>query len=234
MTSIPVPDSRLLDHFLNLRCAPDVLAAVGGLGNRAAKEVTEAMAVVIRASKLLRALPGAGLLDVCSGNALVPVLALHWLGSLERAWALDVKPRQGRHFERVRGFEYVMRDLHELTREMDPPGDGPLVLTCCHGCCDLATAAAELYVRCERVRGLVMMPCCVPQKFAVEARRRYPAEMYSGDGAQYRLWALRLADAVNGTLRFDHRVISPRNALVVAAKDGCPGRLLRSWRKDCT
>ena len=97
-------------QFMALRCAGDVLDACGPFKN-GEKEINESMAVLQRVRRIVLAEPMKyTLVDLCSGNALTPVLAVHYL-PIVKAYAVDINPHE-RRWDKVRRFEH----LHRLSR----------------------------------------------------------------------------------------------------------------------
>lgn len=201
--------ARYLESFFRLRCAPDVLAATGPIFH-GDKEITEAMAVIeaIR-SKTLSAPMEYDLLDVCSGNALVPILAAHLL-PVARATAVDIKKRSGR-YERVKRFTYVE------TSFQDHNVMAPTILTAVHPCKELACDAAMYATSRLKVKMAVIMPCCVGpicySKVVANFAKLSKYERFALDIALYMEdmgWSV--------TCQRDTHVLSPANMVIVAER----------------
>ena len=97
--------NKYLNHFLSLKCSSDVLEVVNPLGNKAAKEITESMAVIKHIKRIAIAEKHKyGLLDLCAGNALTSVLAVHLL-PIKGAIAVDKRVRN-RKWDMVKRFKY--------------------------------------------------------------------------------------------------------------------------------
>jgi len=202
---------KYVDQFLSLRCAPDVLAAVGPLNHRGAKEIAEAMAVIQRVKRIV--LNGDGphtLIDLCSGNALVPVIAAHLFPSVD-AYAVDKKPRARMQSDGVSRFHVLRADINESPLYWYWPSKQiPVIVTAVHACSKLALRVVELYQKYGD--HLVMVPCChgpIDRTYSPLLRDKLDA---------YELWAHHLAELAGGTVVRDLHMISPCNAVVTASK----------------
>ncbi|MHC4604629.1 MAG: methyltransferase, partial [Planctomycetota bacterium] len=143
-----------VSEFLSLKCAGDVLNATAPLGPRAEKEITEAMAVVSRLRGMALAEPMKyELYDLCAGNALCSVLAVHLL-PIKFAHAVDKKPRN-RRWDLVQRFEYLSCDIYDSLSLKSPA-----IIISCHPCRDLAKRVIQIYHEQESAAHLVLIPCC--------------------------------------------------------------------------
>ena len=207
--------SRYLDQFFTLQCCGDVINAVTPL-NKAAKEITEAMAVVRRLKPFFLKRPmEVTLVDLAAGNALTTILAAHLL-PVKMTYAVDKDPRRRPGHAKVERFLYLQEDIFRpdwacTLGELDV---GCSVLVSVHPCAALATRIVDLYLATPRAIGLVLMPCChgpqdTPKRIPTAFRQRI-----SG----YDAWAWWLAERAGGDLVVDRDVLSPCNAIVVARK----------------
>ncbi len=116
--------NKYLEQFLSLNCSGDVLNACLPINNPS-KEITEAMAMIrqikpiVLANKMRFAL-----IDLCAGNALTSIIAVHLL-PIKGALAIDLKPVQRPHRENVKRFVYLKGDIY--AKEM--PSFLTLILT---------------------------------------------------------------------------------------------------------
>lgn len=199
------------DKFLSLRCAPDVLSVVGPM-DKAGKEISEAMAIIRRVRGIVLAPENKmryTLVDLCSGNALVPVIAAHLL-PVRWSYAVDARPRV-RAWERAARFTYLVADVYSEALGDHLRSLGPLILTACHPCGELAERVIELYR--AYADHLVLMPCCEGPIPPGE-----PAIIREKMGA-YLAWCVHLAGRCGGQVAVDEGVLSPKNALVTAHKE---------------
>ena len=203
---------RYLDYFLQLKCAGDVLNACGPL-SRPAKEISEAVATVLRARKFVlerRDRPVVWI-DLCSGNALVPVLAAHLFPNVQ-ALAVDKHPRK-RDWGAVRRFTYVAGDINDdglVEALLKPHGRESLVVSSVHPCGDLARRVIEVYRRApQREKVLVLVPCCV-------GRLPYAPRVAIRGLSKYHLWGLALAHSLGEGVRVkaDRHILSPQNLVL--------------------
>ena len=223
-----------LNWFFGLRCAGDVLNAVSPIGKQPAKEITEAVAVVRAVRRLLLAGAGQGagtkaafegmrgweLIDLCSGNALVPVLAAH-LFPLKWSWATDKRARK-RPWQGVKRFTYhtaaldVSRYDFTLSGAMPTYGER-FVVTAVHPCGQLAYHVVRHFLADALCRHLVLMPCCADGE-----HHSYGFLDAKLDG--YDRWCLALCDmladggCVNVRAERDAHVLSPLNVVITASK----------------
>jgi hypothetical protein len=210
-----------VSEFLSLRCAGDVLNIVNPLGTKTHKEITESMAVIRRLRSFALHHPMEYMLvDLCAGNALTSVTAIHLL-PFRWAVALDKRPRK-RRWEAVNRFDYVINDIgvlpfikpeHNPLRHVYEKSESSGIILCCvHGCGDLAVSVVDLYKQSPEVKGLVLMPCC---------RGTCPVKVDPTIAAilgKYRTWAYSLARYAGGNLFFDEKCLSPCNGVIVAEK----------------
>ena len=202
---------KYINEFHQLNCAPDVLEIVNPMGKKPAKEITESMAVM-RAIKrrifVMRKRYGKiGLLDLCAGNALTSVLAVHLFPDVY-AIAIDKRERQ-RKWERADRFEYDFYDIYEPM----PSRGIPYIICSVHCCGNLAKRVIEIYQADPLAQHLVMMPCCngtVPNNNATKSRGKILSK--------YELWVDYLAGLCDGFYYADDDCISPKNMIIVASK----------------
>jgi len=200
---------KYVDSFMELDCAADVLAATGPI-HKGGKEISEAMAVInaIR-GKALSAPMEYDLLDVCSGNALVPIIAAHLL-PVKTATAIDTKRRSGR-YERVKRFRYLEKAFQAHPVYVDQK----LILTAVHPCGELAHDVVQV-ADGAHVEMVVIMPCCVGSIW-----RRPLCDF--GDLSRYERFALDLALSLDQYgfrthCYRDKHVSSPANMVIVGER----------------
>ena len=203
--------NRYLNQFLGLRCAPDVLGVVGEMGKKAAKEVTESMAVIRRLRHI--ALHGEyGLIDLCAGNALTSVLAVH---TLPFKWATAVDKRErDRAWHRAERFHYHVQDINDKLIINNACGHykDPIVIIAVHACGQLAERVIELFHNTPEAKHLVLMPCCEGKE-----KNRVPYCIRKRIG-HYLAWCWHLNDLAKGKLLIDQQVLSPKNGIIIASK----------------
>jgi hypothetical protein len=203
---------RYIDQFLSFRCAADVIKVAHPV-NKFTKEISEAMSVIRRIKpKLLKRPMDYTVIDLCSGNALVPLISAFMLPS-KWNYAIDKRPRS-RPWHEVRRFTYLHHDIYDksISKSIDQI-DGPVILTAVHACQGLAERIAKLYST-TKAEMLVMMPCCVgkiPQKLS---------DKLAGQIGRDRLWGLHLSSLVSGRLVQDDDIISPKRLSVIADQSG--------------
>jgi len=195
-----------LKEFLALRCAGDVLNATHPV-SKAAKEITEAMAVVKRLKSWAIQHPMELILwDLCAGNALTGILAAYLL-PFKRVIAVDRKRRKRQGYQNVRRWEYRECDVSEILPEIDSNS----ILVASHPCGQAAIDICMLYAETD-ARAMAILPCCVGKlqgKFTALEHNRF---------SRYEQWCLGLARLVGGNCKRDNHVASPANILVWATK----------------
>lgn len=212
---------KYLKEFLGLRCSGDVINATAPV-QKMAKEITEATAIFKRLRKWALKEPGKyTVVDLCAGNALAGILAIHML-PLKHSYAVDIVPRRRDGFSGVKRWEYLQRDIYE---------PGPLdfvlpeetILVSSHACGKLSQRVIDLYNRrphCQphptrSFKGLVLLPCCVgelkPSYGLVESKL-----------TRYERWAIQLAERIesaNVQVVHDQNVLSPANIVITAWRE---------------
>ena len=205
---------RYVDQFLGFKCAGDVIGIVGPMKGLS-KEISEAMAIVRRVKPVVIQEPKKfTLVDLCSGNALVPVITAFMLPTAHN-YAIDLRERNGRRWTEVRNFTYLNRDIYSqdiLNTIRSIPG--PIILTSVHPCKGLAERVVDIYNNCDNIEMLYLMPCCVG-KVPINISDKIESQMNRDN-----LWGLYLALKADGRLTQDTNVISPKNRLVLADKHG--------------
>ena len=194
---------RLIDEFLSLKCAGDVMNAAGPV-RKAAKELSEAMSLIHAVkSIILREPMKYHVVDLCAGNALTSLIAVHLLPILS-ATAIDIKPRaRGSHLE-VKRFRYVIGDVYDDLLWMGFPR--PAIFVSAHPCGDLArviTAKAS-------EEKFAVMPCCLPHKRSYSGSEKFIAEKLG----KYAAWAFYLARLSGAEIAEARHCLSPARLIV--------------------
>ena len=205
--------SHYINEFLGLKCSGDVLNAVAPVSN-SAKEISEAMGIIRQVKKIVLPEPMKyTLVDLCAGNALTAIIAVHLLPIL-KAIAVDKKPRVRPGHRLVKRFEYVQADLNDfdsVERLIERAGDR-IILTACHPCGELAWRAIRTYQTFSECKHLILMPCC-------HGQHTMP-QIVDEKMGKYLAWCLALAMECNGNLIEDNHVISPCRGIITAYKGG--------------
>ncbi len=203
---------RYVNQLLQMRCAGDVLGVVGPM-KEPAKEISEAMAIIRRIKPWTLENPMKyTLVDLCSGNAFVPVISAFSLPVIH-SHAVDKRPRN-RPWDRARRFTYNNIDIGTMECiNFITSINGPVILTAVHPCGPLATQVVALYNICTNVEKMVVMPCCVGK-----TPFNMSDKMESRTGRD-NLWAVYLAGGCGGKIIQDDDVISPKNRIIIAEKN---------------
>ncbi len=201
-------------EFLNLKCAGDVLNCVSPLGNKSRKEITESMGMIKRIRSIFLSEPMKySLLDLCAGNALTSVLAVHLLPVLN-ANAVDIRPRK-RNWSKAKRFVYNHMDIH--SKGIFTFIDANTVIICVHGCGNLARRVIEIYKK-SQAKAVFMMPCC-----GGTIKRKYPLVVEKAMG-KYVLWSWDLLQDITEKeskkiFVVDKKILSPRNIIVGSIRE---------------
>ena len=203
---------KYVNEFLNFKCAPDILAISGQMKNWP-KEISEAMAIRKWVKEIVLKAPDKWVnLDLCSGNALVPLLNAFSL-PLDISIAVDKQERKNLNWSRVKGFHYYNDDIfsEEFKTKTELWGKHyPIIFTAAHACKNLATKIIELYNQYEGEKQLILMPCCIGKydPMIPEALRKM------SDYEQWCYWLYNQIDSKNKKMTKDTHVISPRNIIL--------------------
>jgi hypothetical protein len=199
-----------ISEFLALRCAGDVLNIVNPLGTKAGKEISEAMAIIhALRSVVLREPMVYSVYDLCAGNALASVTAVHLL-PVKHAVAYD-KNRRKRAWDKVDRFDYIEFNV------MDSPIPymyNPGIIVSIHPCKSLAPRVIELYKAAPHIKHLILIPCCRTNVPDV-AVPHYVQQKLDG----YELFSLKLSLLAGGNMTRDTKCLSPCNAVITAHKE---------------
>lgn len=154
--------NRYLREFLDMKCAPDMLALRVWPRNRADKEITEAFGAYNAVRKYLRddfSLQNPDVRVVCVGDGRTPRAAVTF--AFRTAWtAHSVDPQLKTLYHR--GLRPMRLEMHHKRIEecrFDWPN--PTVIVACHS---HAPLQAAIDACCGAVRlAVVAIPCCVEQ-----------------------------------------------------------------------
>lgn len=205
------PKQTYVDEFLSMKCCGDVLNVCNPIGKNARKEITETMALIKRVKPLTLHDKGKyNVLDLCAGNALTSVLAVHLL-PVDYAIAIDKRPRD-RQWNHVKRFQYKLIDIYDI--EWNTPGaiqkrfiNKDTIIVSSHPCGELARRIVSIYKQ-SNAKALFMLPCCYGK-----LHRKYPQELFTKMGHDW-VWCYDLAQDIGAKLTKDVKCISPRNIML--------------------
>lgn len=200
---------RYIEEFLRLKCAGDVLNVVHPLGNNTHKEITESMGMVKKIKGLIISHPMEySILDLCAGNALTSVLAVHLL-PVKKSTAIDIKLRN-RRWGNAQRFEYICGSIFDPLME-DCINEDSIIVSV-HACSNLAHRIVELYKK-SKAKALFLMPCCLGK-----LGHKYPQVIEERLG-HYLVWAWDLVkDLENYSLIEDKNIMSPKNIIISSVR----------------
>ena len=207
---------RYVNHFLNLSCSGDVLNACNPI-NEPAKEISESMGIIRVMKPIILADRNKPwiVVDLCAGNALTSVLAVHLFPRV-KGLAIDWKPRT-RHYEHVKRFYYAPKNIFDesfMDLVCTPNDVYEYIFISVHPCKYLARRVVELYNASPDAKHLILMPCC---EGMVSSDKKYPTILKEKLGG-YLLWSYYLSELCGGTFIQDNNILSPCNGIVVAHK----------------
>ena len=220
--------NKYLNEFLSLKCSGDVLNTVNPLGKKSAKEITESMGIIKSIKSFFLEHPmEVTLIDLCAGNALTSVLAVHLL-PVKYAIAVDKKERY-RRWDSAKRFQYIFEDIYSLDlldklnllQKSDYCTDiyqfrwlkEPVVIISSHPCSNLAVRIIELYNSIRGQKALVLIPCCRGGII----KSKIPQYLVDKLG-NYGMWSFNLWEQINsGNVRMveDKSICSPCNIKII-------------------
>jgi len=207
---------KYIDYFLSLKCSPDILEICGPV-NKAGKEISEMMTVILRVRKIVLKQPMVyNILDLCAGNGLIGVTAVHFL-PVSSAVAVDKRERS-RKWDRAKRFKYVTLSIHDPA--IYEYIDKNTIIVGSHLCSGLSRRAVELYNNSD-AQHLIVLPCCTGGKKDFPDRFSIRVNLARVKLTRYEEWALYLADMCDGKVDVvqDVHCLSPKNIVVQARKE---------------
>lgn len=235
--------TRYTDEFFKLKAAPDILAATKAITN-GTKEITESMSIIhaIRHVTLSNKM-NYSLVDMCSGNALVPIIAAHLL-PVRNCISVDKRLPKSSWTRVKRLYSLGSVDIMSGEKMLDLDinkhlGGKRAILTSVHPCGKLAEQVINIFLRRPQYRHLYMMPCCSSKinhrrknNLLDEVRLIYSeVTTISIEKAgekivdSYVLWCLHLANLlsqakdVRVSMRRDPHCLSEKNIIITATKE---------------
>ena len=194
---------KLIDEFLHLKCSGDVLNAAGPM-RQAAKEISESMSLLWQIkSTILREPMKYHIVDLCAGNALTSITAVHLLPIIS-ATAIDIKPRARVSHLEVKRFRYVQGDIYDDLLWMGFPR--PFIVVSAHPCGELARV---IVVKASEER-FAVMPCCLPKRMPDSPTEKF----ITGKLGKYTAWAFCLARLSGGEVTEARQCLSPARLVV--------------------
>lgn len=203
----------LLNYFLELKCAGDVLNSVYPVLNPE-KEVSEAMAMAKRLKRFLISKPNHyNIFDLCAGNCLFSSLIAH-LFKTKGVCAIDKKERKRENLKNIRDFENIKLDIikdEEVIIEMINSCENSII-TSIHPCSELAQKVLDIYKE-SKASHVVIMPCCEGKNL-----NQYPFWL-KNKLSVYQLWCYDLCREINGEIYNSEGCLSNKNLIIVGSKD---------------
>jgi len=201
--------NKYMQSFMKLRCAGDVLNSMPRLSN-AEKEITESMAVIKHLKQIVLPDPMKySVIDMCAGNALTSVIAVHMLPVL-CATAIDKKKRHG-DYDRVKRFEYIEGDIKDCGKI-----DSNDIIIAVHPC-KTAIDIVDMFNQSD-AKALIMVPCCKGETY-LSGKSWLKDKLGS-----YNSWTYYLALELSSTescwwnIYTDNDILSPCNNVIVAVR----------------
>lgn len=206
----PKHSNKYVDAFNQLNCSKDILDICYPINNLD-KEITEAYSIyrILKSLVLKNQKNKYNVLDLCAGNALTSILAAFML-PIKYASAVDIQKRE-REWERIKKFKYYEMDIY--SEYVQCLSNENTVIVSTHPCSKLALRVIDIFKN-SKAKHLIMMPCCTGEINFPDNPSKY---LYKAIG-KYRYWCYSLASQVNGKLKEDRNIISPKNVIIIATK----------------
>lgn len=203
--------NEYVNRFLSLRCSGDVLNVTGRL-HEPEKEISESMGIIKHLKPIVLAEKMKyTLIDLCAGNALTSILAVHML-PVKSAIAIDRKRRSG-HYDKVKRFAYVEDDIKNGSYHSES-----LILIAVHPC-KTANTIVKIFNDNKNLKHLILMPCCNGLYQDVVG---YDWLREDKKVSAYDLWTLHLAQNIKDArvkIVTDRKVLSPKNNIIIASRE---------------
>ena len=192
------------EQFKALNCCQDVTDILSPILNFK-KEVSESFAIIKRLKKIvLKKQFHYDVWDLCAGNALTSTLSAFML-PINKAYAVDRRDRK-REWDKINKFEYLIQNIFTMNSDFFKRDT---VLISVHPCASLAEQVCNLYNTSDKIKHLLLMPCCVG------GFRRRNINLINN---QYYEWCIHLNEMVNGSTTVDKKCMSPKNVIITASK----------------
>lgn len=202
--------NKYINNFYRLNCSEDILNICYPINNRE-KEITEAYGIyrILKSLVLKNQDIKYRIVDLCAGNALSSIMAAFML-PISTCHAVDIKKRE-RDWDRIKKFYYCELDIYSdfiysLINENT-------IIISTHPCSKLALRVIDIFKK-SKAKHLLLMPCCTGEISYSDNPSKF---LYKALG-KYKYWCYSLASLVNGKLKEDINIISPKNIIITAAK----------------
>ena len=198
---------KYIDKFLEMYCSSDILDVLRPIQNTS-KEVSETMGMLkIVKDIVLKQSNHYNIVDLCSGNALLPVTSAFTLPTTSNC-AVDIKSRD-RNFDKIEKFTYYITDIY--SNKIFDITDAKTIITAIHPCKHLAERIIEIYNTSE-ASSIIIMPCCTG-KFKNQTNLKTSFDDYTA-------WCLHLWKQLPDGAKFirDEKVESPKNIILTHSK----------------
>lgn len=200
--------NKYVEEFLHYKCVGDVLNSVSR-GGKSEKEITESMAIIKRLKPIVIKEPMKySVIDLCAGNALTSVLAVHLL-PVKSAIAFDKKRRKG-NYDIVERFAYAESDIKN---SMDFITKDEIIISV-HPC-QAAELIVDMFNKSE-AKALILMPCCNGFSNDIPCKPWLRTKLN-----EYDCWTFWLASKIKKAevhVYTDSFVLSPKNNVIVARR----------------
>lgn len=201
--------------FMRLKCAGDVLNIAGPM-KAPDKEISESMAVIRHLKSIALKEPMQWTLyDMCAGNALTSLIAVHLL-PFKKAIAVDKRERY-RKWENAKRFTYLNYDIKKIKNNLKlwQKSDVPekAIIIGVHACQSLANDIIDIYNKSDASH-LILMPCCIGQ-ITISVPDFFRERL-----GKYWIWTWQLSQRCEGkvSIHEDKKILSPCNAIITASK----------------
>jgi hypothetical protein len=205
------------NRFLNLKCAPEIIHYSQPIKNWH-KEISETFAFFERIEEYLKEYKNKKFIhiDLCSGNALLPILTAFMCKNITWSYAIDIHKRN-RDYSNINYFQYLNKNIFDFNiQELDPIAENNIIITGIHPCKNTSKRIIELFNDIYwGQKHLLLNPCCIGK---IDYRKNED---------KYKAWCKWLYEQINinnlkeKELKIYYRndnILSKRNIIIEAEK----------------
>jgi len=203
-----------IDKFNNLKCSSDILNVLRPFSSGEAKEISETMAIIKKIKQIVFGNQNKtfNVLDLCAGNPLLSLTAIHLL-PISVAIAFDISKLK-RDYSKVRNFNYIEGNIFDDSI-YDLISENTIIVGI-HPCRHLSIRIIEIFNKSE-ARNLILMPCCLYK----EPYKKMSNFIFLEDSmGNYKTWCFYLSTLCEGKtyVNEDKKCLSPKNVVINSQK----------------
>jgi hypothetical protein len=205
--------NKYLNEFYKLRCHKDILNVISPVLSLE-KEITEGYSILKIIRKIITNNPAQKfqIVDLCAGNAIGSILSLFIYQPIEFVYAID-KIERIRKWNLIKNFSYIFLDIYS-DKIYDYIKDNTILISI-HPCRELARRIIQIYKE-SKSSNLILIPCC-DSKINIENNN--PLKFLKSTLSTYEFWCYILAAEINGKMKKDKHILSPKNIIIWGSKN---------------